>query len=79
MSLCCSASKKLKNMHWLRKLLVLNAAGMIHYITSIGYLYNEVVFVSLFVSIGCDDRDWSVFMKIMKLRQRILPVDHIPY
>ena len=79
MSLCCSASKKLENMHWFRKLLVLNAAGMIHYITPIGYPYNEVVFVSLFVSIGCDDRDWSVFMKIMKLRQRILHVDHIPY
>ena len=79
MSLCCSASKKLKNMHWFEKLLVLNVAGMIHYITPIVYLYNEVVFVSLSVSIGCDDCDWSMFLKLMKLRQRVLPAYHITY
>ena len=66
-------------MHWFEKLLVLNAAGMIHYITPIVYPYNEVVFVSLSVSIGCDDCNWSVFLKIMKLRQQVLPFDHITY
>ena len=66
-------------MHWFEKSLVLNAAGMIHFITPIVYWYNEVVFVSLSVSIGCEDRNWSVFLNIMKLRQRVLPSDHITY
>ena len=79
MSVCCSAFNKLKNMHWSEKSLVQNAAGMINYITPIVYRYNEVIFVSLSVSIGCEDRNWSVFLNINKLRQRVLPSDHITY
>ena len=78
-SLCCSAFKKLQSMHWFKKLLVLNAVGMIHCIAPIVYPYNEVVFVSMSVSIGCEDRNWFVFLNIMKLRQRVLPSNHITY
>jgi len=52
---------KMKSVHWFEKFLALNAAGMIDYITPIEYQYNQVVFVSLFVSIGYDDCNYCVF------------------
>ena len=60
--------EKAEKMHWFEKFLTLNAAGMIDYMTPIEYQYNQVVFVSMFVSIGYDDHNWSVFLSKMKLR-----------
>jgi len=55
MWLCCSAFKKMKNVHGFENFVALNSVGMIDYITPIDYQHNQADFVSLFVSIRYDD------------------------